>query len=153
MESTLFSYFSDLAVEEGKETYLVRQKDILENADIATATKHFNLDLDHGPYRFHFTPNGRHLLLGGRNGHLAALDWLTKSLHTEVMVPERVNAVKWLHSENMFAAAQKRWTYIYDKNGVELHCLKTLFNVHSLEYLPRHFLLAAMVRFYEKGAD
>lgn len=29
-----------------------------------------------------------------------------------------------LHNEQFFAAAQKKYTYIYDKRGLEVHCLK-----------------------------
>ncbi|CAD5224862.1 unnamed protein product [Bursaphelenchus xylophilus] len=131
-------------IEEGKETYFLEQKDIVNAVDTAAASKHFTLDLDYGPYKGKYIRNGRHLLLAGHKGHLAAFDWMTKTLHCEVNVTEKVNDIAWLHSENMFAAAQRRWTYIYDKNGVELHCVKSLFNVHSLEFLPKHFLLVAL---------
>ncbi len=32
--------------------------------------------------------------------------------------------VQFLHNEQFFAAAQKKYVYIYDKRGLEVHCLR-----------------------------
>lgn len=59
-----------------------------------------------------------------------------------VQVRETVRDVKFLHNEQFFAVAQKKYTYIYDKQGVEIHCLRDHISALKLEFLPHHFLLA-----------
>ncbi|XP_038063654.1 WD repeat-containing protein 46-like [Patiria miniata] len=132
-----------LEADEGEETYQITQQDISEAVDIASATKSFELKMDRfGPYRLNYTRTGRHLLLAGRLGHLAAMDWVSKKLMFEINVMESIREVRWLHLETMLAVAQKKWLYMYDNHGVEIHCIKNMNNVLRMEFLPHHFLLA-----------
>ncbi|KAI9033326.1 WD40-repeat-containing domain protein, partial [Hyaloraphidium curvatum] len=126
-------------------TYKVTQADIAANVDLETSNKIFTLQLDHlGPYRLDYTRNGRWMLIGGRKGHVGTFDWRTGTLGTELHLNETVRDVKWLHNETMFAVAQKKYTYIYDSTGLELHCLRKHIDVNRLEFLPYHFLLATV---------
>lgn len=130
--------------EDGEDTAKISQADLVEAVDIASAAKHFDLNLwQFGPYRLNYSQTGRHLAFGGRRGHVAALDWVTKRLMCEINVMEAVRDIRFLHSEALLAVAQNRWLHIYDSQGIELHCIRRCDRVTRLEFLPFHFLLAA----------
>ncbi|KAL5594340.1 hypothetical protein BROUX41_001279 [Berkeleyomyces rouxiae] len=126
-------------------TYNARQSEIAASSGAANAQKRFDLKLDQlGPYVFDYTRNGRQLLIGGRKGHVATMDWRDGTPGCEIQLGETVRDVKWLHNNQFFAVAQKKYTYIYDHNGVEVHCLRKHMDATNLEFLPYHFLLASL---------
>ena len=105
----------------------ITQKEMIEPVYITSATKHFELSLDElGPYQIDYFTNDHQLLLGGKRGHVAALDWITKELMCEFNMQESVLAVKWLQMPNMLAVAQKDWVHIYDDGATQWRCLKKL---------------------------
>lgn len=131
---------------EGMErTWRFQQQDIVKAVDAGAARKVFDLSLTElGPYNIDFSRSGRHMLLGGRRGHLALMDWQRLSTVCEVQVRETVRDVHFLQNEMLFAAAQKKYVYIYDKRGIEVHCLKEHTDVNRLEFLPYHQLLCSV---------
>jgi U3 small nucleolar RNA-associated protein 7 len=127
-------------------TYKVRQDEIRENVGIEIAKKGFELKLEElGPYRADYTRNGKNLLLAGRKGHIATMEWQSGKLGCELQLRETIRDAKWLHNNQFFAVAQKKNVYIYDHAGVELHCLNKHVEAKYLEFLPYHFLLASAV--------
>uniref|UniRef100_A0A8C0JQV9 WD repeat domain 46 n=1 Tax=Canis lupus dingo TaxID=286419 RepID=A0A8C0JQV9_CANLU len=81
--------------EDGEDTAKIRQAEIVEAVDIASAAKHFDLNLrQFGPYRLNYSPVGRHLAFGGHRGHVATLDWVTKRLMCEINVMEAVRDIR-----------------------------------------------------------
>lgn len=127
-------------------TYKVQQADIVKDVTKETAQKRFDLQLDSlGPYIFEYSRNGREILLAGRKGHIATMDWREGKLGCEIQLKETVRDAKWLHNNQYFAVAQKKNVFIYDRNGVELHRLGQHRDVSHMEFLPYHFLLATIV--------
>merc|ERR1712000_87109 len=119
--------------------------EITKDVAVETAQKRFELKLDAlGPYAFDYTRNGRELLLGGRKGHIATMDWREGKLGCEIQLGETVRDVKWLHNNQYFAVAQKKNVFIYDRQGVEIHSLRKHQEVTHMEFLPYHFLLATL---------
>jgi len=130
-----------------EKTYKVRQDELRQHVAVETAKKGFELKLEGlGPYTADYTRNGRGLLLAGRKGHVATMEWRAGGLGCELQLQETVRDAKWLHNDQYFAVAQKKYVYIYDHAGVELHCLKQHIEVTHMQFLPFHFLLATVVR-------
>lgn len=131
-----------------EKTYKVRQDELRSALPTETSRKGFELKLESlGPYIADYTRNGRGLLLAGRKGHVSTIDWRGGELGCELQLQETVRDAKWLHNNQYFAVAQKKYVYIYDSAGVELHCLQKHVEVTNMEFLPYHFLLATIVRF------
>lgn len=127
-------------------TYRVRQEEILDEVSTESAKKRFELKLDQlGPYVFEYSRTGRELLLAGRRGHVATMDWREGKLGCELQLGETVRDARWLHNNQFFAVSQKKHVYIYDRQGVEVHCLRKHQEVTHMEFLPYHFLLATLV--------
>ena len=124
-------------------TIKFKQEEIKEHLPTDNVHNIFNLELEHGPYHVDYTRNGKHLLMGGRKGHICMMDWKNKELVTEFSVNEKIRDVKFLQDHKLFAVAQKKYTYIYDDSGLEIHCLKHHHEPKILEYLPYHFLLVS----------
>lgn len=129
-----------------EKTYKFKQDQLKKVVDVSTAQKAFELQLGFGPYTCDFTRNGRYLLLGGRKGHVTSMDWKSGRLACEFHVRETIKAVKYLHNESLYAVAQKKYVYVYDGSGLEIHCLKHHVEVDALEFLPYHYLLATIGR-------
>lgn len=132
-----------LEAEGMEKTYKFKQDEIKQAVDQSTSNKAFDLKLpEFGPYTLDYSRNGTHLLIGGTKGHVASMDWRKGELRAELHLGETVNSVKYLQNEQFFAVAQKKYTFIYDHEGTEVHRMKQHVEVKNMEFLPYHYLLA-----------
>lgn len=131
-----------------EKTWRIKQEDIGHAVDILSARNQHDVILpEFGPYTMDFTSSGQYMAVAGRKGHLAVVDMKNLEVRKEFQVRETVRDVVFLHHQLFFAAAQKKYTYIYRPEGVELHCLKEHGAVLRLQYLKNHFLLASINKF------
>ncbi|XP_019093361.1 PREDICTED: probable U3 small nucleolar RNA-associated protein 7 [Camelina sativa] len=93
-----------------EKTWRVKQTDIANEVDLLSSRNQYDIVLpDFGPYKLDFTASGRHMIAGGRKGHLALVDMMSMNLIKEIQVKETVCDVAFLHNEQFFAAAQKKY--------------------------------------------
>ena len=127
------------------QTWQLPQRKLKPHLDRRSAKKVFELDLPvYGPYKLDYTRNGRWLLMGGRRGHIVLMDWMDMKLSSELQLRETVRDITFLHDQTMFAVAQKKYTYIYDNQGIELHVLRNHVDINVLDFLPYHYLLCTV---------
>ncbi|KAJ7176566.1 BING4CT-domain-containing protein [Mycena filopes] len=128
-------------------TWRVSQSEILVDAGQDAVRGRREWKLDGGPYRSRYTRNGRYLAIVGSMGHASTFDWQTGTLHAELQLQETCRDITFLHDHSHFAVAQKKYVFIYDRDGVELHCLKAHIEPTRLEFLPYHWLLASIASY------
>ena len=79
---------------ERERTLKVTQRELKTILPVQNANDIFNLRMpDFGPYNLDITRNGKYLMLAGRKGHLAMLDWKTKNLVCEFQAKDKVRDV------------------------------------------------------------
>jgi len=129
-------------------TFRVSQRDIAASRDVDDSTRAKQLSLSLGDaYAIRFTHNGRHLVIGGRRGHLSVLDALRCTAVTELTLDDqRVYDVTPLHNHTLFAVAQQKYVYVYDHRGTEVHQLRSHIEPRRLCFLRYHMLLASIGR-------
>ncbi|KAJ9099239.1 hypothetical protein QFC21_004119 [Naganishia friedmannii] len=131
----------------GERTWRVSQDEIAGAVGVSARAKKFDLRLEtvgDGGYSIDYTRNGRHLAIASSSGHIATFDWQAGKLHSEIQVGESVRDIKFLHNESFYAVAQKKYVFIYDGEGTEIHKMKQHIDVTKMEFLPYHFLLATV---------
>lgn len=128
---------------EREKTLKISQEYLKENLAKYNVDNVFDLKLQSGPYSIDYSRNGTHLLLAGEKGHIAMMNWREKNLECEIQIGEKIRAACFMHNETMFAVAQRKKLYIYDRQGIELHNLDYHPYPKFLQYLPYHFLLVS----------
>ncbi|KAI0317558.1 BING4CT-domain-containing protein [Amylostereum chailletii] len=129
---------------EMERTWRISQDEIEKEVGGDAAKGRREMVLDGGPYRSRYTRNGRHMAIVGQKGHVATFDWQTGTMHSELQLQETCRDITFLQDHSHYAVAQKKYVFIYDRDGVELHRLKSHVEPTRLEFLPFHWLLASI---------
>jgi U3 small nucleolar RNA-associated protein 7 len=131
-----------------EKTSKLRQHVLLDQVDSATKARGcFQLDLAGSnlqPYRLaKYSRSGKTILVASQKGHVALATWRSATLHAELHLNETIRDGVMLHNDNYFALAQKKYVYIYDASGTQLHALRKHRHPGCIAFLPYHFLLAS----------
>ncbi|KAF8607550.1 WD40 repeat-like protein [Ceratobasidium sp. AG-I] len=125
-------------------TWKTTQSEIVEAVGSGSVVGRKEWRWDVGPYRVRYSRNGRHMAVAGRGGHVITSEWQEDKIHSEIQLRETARDITFLQDHTMYAVAQKKYAFIYDQNGVELHRLKSIVEPTRLEFLPYHWLLASI---------
>jgi U3 small nucleolar RNA-associated protein 7 len=123
----------------------IDQEEIVQGIGLGASELSLDLKLPGmGPYCLDLPADGSRLVIGGERGHFAEFRLRRLHLSLDTQVKEIIRDIKFLIPQRYVAVAQKKYTYIYDNQGTEIHCLKDHLSAHKLEFLPHHMLLASV---------
>lgn len=131
-------------IEGAEQTHLLNQEEIKRHVCLLTKEKAFDICMKDGPFFVGYTKNGRHMLVWNAKGFLSSFDVKSLKVHFETDVKDEIRDALYLHNECLLATAQKDSVFIYDNQGVEIHCIREHRHVIKMEYLFYHFLLCTL---------
>ena len=125
-------------------THKVKQGEMLASVSANAALNAWSSPLAQGPYGVGFSRTGRHAVACGHGGRVLSLDLHAGRAVCDVRVGEVARAACFLHEETLLAVAQKKYVYVYDESGAEVHRMAQHLEPEHLSFLPFHFLLATL---------
>lgn len=117
--------------------------DVQAQVDVGTKSKAYKLHLENGPFASRYTPSGDAVLYFG-NSDVYSVDTVKLVPHCERQIQDKIHDATFLHRHTYFALAQSKAVYVYDRQGVEVHALRTFGEIRKLAFLHDHMLLAAL---------
>ncbi|KAI5181792.1 U3 small nucleolar RNA-associated protein 7 [Nematocida sp. AWRm80] len=115
--------------------------------------KAYKLHMEKGPYKVRYTPSGDSMLCVGKT-EVKTVNTQTLNAEVETELYDDLYDGTYLHSNAFYALAQSKAVYIYDRDGVELHVLRSHVGARALTFLQDHFLLTSfsdrgMLRYHD----
>ncbi|KAM0676842.1 putative U3 small nucleolar RNA-associated protein 7 [Binucleata daphniae] len=123
---------------------IVDQDVLKSHLSVVNQEKGYDIKLKRGKYTVKTDQTGRYTLISELAGNVAMYDMKTKKLFYEINVNEHINDIIFLHNELFSAVAQKKYVYVYDSQGREIHCCRKIKNIKEMQFLDYHFLLTAL---------